>query len=1111
MQLNYTKAASQGVVIETIEKNNNIFFEVEYEKAKKAINDIIFQQKQAGGSTKGKETIRVNNRIIFTGQRGSGKTSALLSLKQDLWLNGIVGEHDKTSFYCLPTVDPSYFDGKNNILTTVLSSMFSNAKHTMKEYENHGEQKRNEYEALLKDFSKVYKALGQIELSENNQSYTIEKLNDISNASDVHSLMNILLKDFKIFLGDEKTKFILVIDDLDMNVACAADMMEQLRKFLSLNDMVILMSANIDQLHYEMCEHYSKAFVNTMNDKEQSRFIEIEDMASRYLLKLFPTSRRINVEHPISQLLNADLAFPELDENGEVVRIDKNGNVIKDGKGIVKYKKKGNLQSTILSLIWEKTRLLFVPEKNELHPIIPKNLRELVQFIDVLEDMGEVEYNEHNLFKTIDDYRICESNVSKFKEYFLKTWVPTNLSIEAENIFYSIPEKVDEINKYLINAINVVGSNNKKRLMSREVDLDIIEKNAEGVRIDRDIYTMVSPNDPRFVKANKISDIFNQPSNYSYGDLLLMLDKYETYFESEHDRKFSNAIKIFYSILLFETMFYRSNSINYSVKKDDTEDINKIDEHELEQRVKKRVNDIIPIQRLIGGTIYYPNYFEIITSKYFKQKGTSYDAKRAFYHKVKEDETDDMPLFSVLYYGDIRPDRYDTKHVYDTTFEHDSVVDSERYKTFDILSIINNMLNPWQTIARADINEIDIGKWHDQINMWREYCKPGESQEEIISFPNSILPFYSVDMMLKYIRKQYDVQEIEENDNDKRDNEYKKEEIVSNWLGLMEYDNVRISFSTVKRFMKEKHRINISFNSKKEYNVHYENPKITDLLMQMGIILCDLSLNPQKVNEIKNNLIEDLIKDKVVIEKEGKYYLSKYDNSYIIKALLSKKIIQLLPYEKEYIVDLQSITQPSAKGLLKKLISIRVVTTGNKIVVYNDSDYKLSKGIEIITEAKKYIKKLTNDDEVNIRGGAGKEYMINKKQLANKEHLTSKEGVCCFRDYAISQIMKLYSGGQREQDMLIKNLYRYNSITEMYRYLVDVLWKDAIIEYGIRQDIQETVHSKDFVVKYYKELFNVTERNLKEIFGEGKQFTNIYKNIFDQAVISFIDEIAQKS
>ena len=327
MQLNYTKAASQGVVIETIEKNNNIFFEEEYKKAKNAIKDIISQQKQVESSNKSKEKIRVNNRIIFTGQRGSGKTSALLSLKQDLWVNGIDRENDKTSFYCLPTIDPSYFEGGNNILTTVLSSMFSNAKRTMEKYEKDGEQKRNEYENLLRNFSKVYKALGQIEPSRDNVSYTIEKLNDISNASDIHSLMDCLLKSFKAFLKEEKIKFLLVIDDLDMNVSCAADMMEQLRKFLSLNDLVILMSANIDQLHYEMCEHYSKAFVNTMNDKEQSRFIEIEDMASRYLLKLFPTSRRINVEHPISQLLNAELAFPELDENGDVVRVDENGKV----------------------------------------------------------------------------------------------------------------------------------------------------------------------------------------------------------------------------------------------------------------------------------------------------------------------------------------------------------------------------------------------------------------------------------------------------------------------------------------------------------------------------------------------------------------------------------------------------------------------------------------------------------------------------------------------------------------------------------------------------------------------------------------------------------------
>ena len=150
------------------------------------------------------------------------------------------------------------------------------------------------------------------------------------------------------------------------------------------------------------------------------------------------------------------------------------------------------------------------------------------------------------------------------------------------------PADITEINKHLINSINVIGTRHKNRLMSRQVDLYMIERNAENINIDRDIYTMVSPNDPKFVKANKISDIFNQPSNYSYGDLLLMIDKYETYFESEEDRKFTDAIKIYYSILLFETMFFKSKNVNYDFN-DETK------------------YPTIPIQRLIGGNVYYPN------------------------------------------------------------------------------------------------------------------------------------------------------------------------------------------------------------------------------------------------------------------------------------------------------------------------------------------------------------------------------------------------------------------------------------------------------------------------------------------------------------------------
>lgn len=1067
MQINYSKENSQGVVIETI-GDGNVLFQGEYDKAKNAIKDIISQQGNAENDRNSKDIVLVNNRIIFIGQRGSGKTSALLSLKQDLSENGIDvpnyqnGRSEKVLFYCLPTVDPSYFDGNNNILTTVLSLMFSNAKHTMEKYEKTGLQKRNEYEILLQNFSKVYKAIGQIELSGKNPSYTIEKLNEVSNASNIHSLMDDLLDSFNNFLKDKKNKFLLVIDDLDMNVAYAADMMEQLRKFLSLKNLIILMSANIDQLHYEMCEHYSKAFVNTMNDKDQARFIEVEDMATKYLLKLFPTSRRINVEHPISQLLNADLAFPEIDEKGEET-----------------FKTKGKIQPIVLSLIWERTRLLFVPEKNELHPIIPTNLRELMQFIDVLEDMPKLSSEGNKLFEKDIDYTTCKSNLSKFKEYFLKTWVPSNLSVEAENVFYTIPEKVDEINKHLINAINVIGTNNKQRLMSREVDLDIIEKNAEGVSIDRDIYTMVSPNDPRFVKANKISDIFNQPSNYSYGDLLLMLDKYETYFESERDRRFSNAIKIYYTILLFETMFFSSNNVNY--KKPDGKN-----NDERITNLKNRVSDIIPIQRLIGGTIYYPNYFEIITSKYFKQKGPSYDAKRAFYHKVKEDETDDMPLFSVLYYGDIRPDRYDTRHVYDTTFEHDAVVDNEKYKTFDMLSIMNNMLNPWQTIARAYGSEPNKENWAKEISKWvRDYCQLGS--QRTIGFPNAILPFYSVDMMLNYIRESYDVQEIIDINN------YDDEEMASNWLGLIGYENNRIALDNVIEFMNE-HRINFSYNGeKKEGEAEYNYFTFTDFLKHTGILKTDLSLDIEKIKAINRTLLEKLLEYKVVEKKDKKYTIDeeKLNNSGKELMEILKEVDLIKEQDGEYIINLKKVdtTNPQVKEFFGRLISIRVVMKGDEIIIYNHCDKKLYDGIKILTETRKYYNKLTNKKEESL----------------SERNLTVDDGLKCFRDFAIAKIMSLYSGGHREQAILIKNLYRYNSITEMYRYLFDVLWKDAIIEYCIRQEIQKTVHSREFVELYYLKLHNLTIESIKEAFGSEEPYKSIYSSIFACAKEAFID------
>lgn len=906
----FKKNFSQKVYVEKIDekklkKNDDgsspLFFIDEYNQVLNIIGDLD----------------KNNNLILFTGQRGSGKTSAIESIAKYLHNN----KYEENTYYCLPMIDPSFFTKDTNLLKTVLSRMFGEAKSFMKKQNK--EDDNPSYEKLLKAFDKVQNALGVLEAS-GKLRFNMETLNETSEALDMNDLMQDLVDryiDYKTNDRKNISKLVLIIDDIDMNVSCAADMLEQIRKFLMLDNLIIMMSANLQQLQNEICERINGSYPNSLKDNNSDVADDVEDQATKYLLKVFPTSRRVHVENPAERL--ADTYLKIVNDKDEEER-------------------EGPLQNLILTMIWEKTRLLFVPKDAEkiegkrriLHPIIPTNLRELSHFLEMLVKLKPISNDgtkKNELFPSVEDYDQIRENFYTFKNYILKNWIPNRLSVEEERVFENIPSDITEINKHLINSINVIGTKHKKRLMSREVDLELIARNAEDVKIDRDIYTMVSPNDPRFVKANKISDIFNQPSNYSYGDLLLMIDKYETYFESDEDRRFTNAIKIYYSMLLFETMYFNSSDVIYDFETADSKETDIL-------------HRIIPIQKLIGGTMYYPNYFEIITSKYFSQKGPSFDAKRAFYHKMELEEVKPgknknfkeplgCPLFSVLYYGDVRPDRYDMKHIYDTTYEGDSDVDGVRYATFDILSVLNNMLNPWQTIKRAEGTptmgeQSKMSYWRAIIDSWKK-CNTVDGG---ISYPNSILPFYSVDLMLCYLRNIVPVSEIIGSEDDLFNNRY-------------DPYNYRL-------FLKG------------DYNNLKESKEAKTL-------------------DTSWNILDD---------------------------------------------------------------------------AYSD-----------------YAKLFHNPRAVSTRPRSVEEY----------------------RNYVIALILSKYQCGKKETDTLIKGLHKYESVSEIYLYLVEKLWRDALMEKCVKLEIQKKVHAKTaFTIKGEKEELTAIERYYNKLWTLTEtSFVNISKGL----------------
>lgn len=1089
--LTYERTKSQEIYIENIGNGNNesLYFNQEYKDARKLIKEIVDSQGTKNDKPEKRKEKRnkikkygCNNRILFTGQRGCGKTSVMRSLadylsSEDIEINSERYPKDNdgvpyvVKFSCLPMVDPSHFDNNNNILLTVITSMFSEAKKKMYDDKDGGDTSYRE--ELLKQFEKVFKSLDSIksELS----SYTLESLNRKSDAEDLKDKMKDLVNKYLRFKGcgdGDEARLLLLIDDIDMSVSYASEMLEQLRKYLELDNLVILMSANLGQLSNEMREKYSSSFQYTLKDSNQALSIDVEDLATKYLLKLFPTSRRINVERQVGQLLETDLIIKEA------------------GKEDIT----GEFQKVILSQIWSKTRLLFIPKdsENTLHPIIPTNLRDLAQFLDMLTSLDVVEPGDDNLFDNDGkSYINCRNNLQTFKNYVIKTWIPNHLKVEEELVFHNIPSDITEINKHLINSINVIGTKHKEDLMSRQVGLDIIEKNADNVFIDRDIYTMVSPNDPKFVKANKISDIFNQPSNYSYGDLLLMIDKYETYFESEEHRSFTDAIKIYYSILLFETMFFKSNNVVYDIYGEVARSFSIEEKKEIKSnyigtnvedlvQLKKLVQNVcekdsqvdkdmmiinkrnelmsrkIPIQKLIGGNVYYPNYFEIITDKNFNQKGPSFDAKRAFYHKVKvgknEKVGDTYPLFSVLYYGDIRPDRYEKDHIYDTTFNKNADVDGENYVTFDILSILNNMLNPFHTLSRLD-NDIfrpEKKKWDKTVNdiqNWGDHNIIGN-----MSFPNAILPFYSVDIMLHYLSQSYQAGEVITTDE------------APQSASVLSFHN---QYKNEKELI-EKGKMMFQLTSRNAYFAF------------LGFL----------IPLIKEECINILQKSTLDGEKKV-MKIERIKNESYEEARMNKQ-------------DTSDIREWS--GYNKRIDSIKD---------YYDFIHKDIKENKIFTECKQcieeYIKKHNSADNKSKSILKQNLEILKNSYVRYREIITSTEYNSFpeitqefYLDCVISSMMEYYQGSKKDRDVLIKELHKFTTISEIYKHLVEVLWNNAIMETLIRADIQKGIRSQKSVGRYYGLLWKETEKILAQITVGDTNPKDIYQKLCEEARNIFI-------
>lgn len=482
------------IKFEKSEEFNKSFFRNSYKTAFKILNEIVsrnskINEKENNLDYRDKkiDNQETNNIIIFTGERGSGKTSVMTSFVESLKEPESMGKleyndksFDKYSYKVCSIVDPSIFNKNNSIVEIVVAELFREFKNNCRN-DNFNEKKE-----LIKAFDNVYRDIRiinkeKINLLEESEE-SLEILLSLSSATNLKANMYELVQ---LYLRYFKKNFLVVpIDDLDMKYEFGSSIIEDIRKYLILPNIVIIMAIKFDQLSDIITEE------NMKKVKDIYKVFELGDnlnsfraRADKYLEKIIPLNRRINLPVPNVFKSEFEININNKKENGK------------------------NLANGIELLIKEKLDFeMKIDEKNKY--LIPNNLRGIIDLVKVLTDMDNIDSSDTLLI-----------NIDVFIEYIRNRF-------NSKSSYRNHCSILNEIIRFSYKHLN-------KRII-RYIGYYMKNQNIKNENINKYIEECMSPD----VNEN----------NLGIGYLNQMIELLDKYSIKENDKEFAFSLKIIYSL-----------------------------------------------------------------------------------------------------------------------------------------------------------------------------------------------------------------------------------------------------------------------------------------------------------------------------------------------------------------------------------------------------------------------------------------------------------------------------------------------------------------------------------------------------------------------------------
>lgn len=474
---------NRGVHTETFDDIEKSFFKDIYLQAYSAVYSIHMANNLYKSSERSNQQIHdIQNVIAFTGRRGTGKTSAMLTFANALKKSSKKfpkGKEDlqNCEFYDLPYIDASLLDENEDLLIVVISKMLFKLNEIESNMKKSGifEDNKGVFSDLSKKINNIYNRYNELKsnkqyseassyeaLMKNAEKYNIrESLRElVDKFINVYSMASEKNPTCSYYAEKNSRYLVICIDDIDMVRSNAMEVMNCIYTYFMLPKIIVLTTLNFQLLSKSIEKYYYKTLA--YNDKDSEHFsLLCKEQTNDYLRKIVSSDMRIvmpswkkndyrefiemkvNLIEKGQRLIEITKKFPSI----------KNGHIISflNGKEITNNTEAPESVSIspkhlILLMLADRTGIYLDAVGFKRHFMEPNSLRNMMDLFYLFYNMENPRIRDENekYFKyTEKNIPIFQQNIKVTMDYFYFKLLPDLcMSNEEEDAFHKFYTEV---------------------------------------------------------------------------------------------------------------------------------------------------------------------------------------------------------------------------------------------------------------------------------------------------------------------------------------------------------------------------------------------------------------------------------------------------------------------------------------------------------------------------------------------------------------------------------------------------------------------------------------------------------------------------------------------